>query len=148
MYTEINETSKRERQAMANFTPTEQQEAIVSYFQGALQSSSLQSMFVDAVAGAGKTSSLMLLAERLKKMSRKPNFRAVMVAFNVVIKNELYRRLSEMGAPVEAKTTNGLGNSILLEAAKSGAYPATKLNEDKYFDLAKAELEERGYFKP
>lgn len=67
--------------------------------------------FVNAVAGSGKTTTIVQMAQMLEG-------RLLLNAFNVSIKNELVKRLPD----VDVRTMNGLGNSLI---------PRKKLDKNK-----------------
>jgi superfamily I DNA/RNA helicase len=126
----------QEEANMTTFTPTKQQEAVITFFEakyGPEQRNKLVSLFLNAVAGAGKTSTLMLVAEAVKRLGL--NIEGCMVAFNKIIATAAQNKLKDMGSSLKAKTTNALGHGILLEAAKSGECPKIKLEARKYNDL-------------
>ena len=84
------------------FTPSSYQEAIYDW-----QAQGKGDAFVDAVAGSGKTSVLVGLAERLPVAVR---HRAVFLAFNAHIAEELSRRLPP---GMKAATIHSLGMKAL-----------------------------------
>ena len=65
---------------------------------------------VDAVAGAGKTSTLLEGAKRLKTTN------ACFVAFNKVIADEIASRLQAIDSPMQASTIHSLGKRCLGKA--------------------------------
>lgn len=123
--------------AMATFTPTKQQQDIIALFEakyGPEQRDKLVSLFVNAVAGAGKTSSLMLVAEAVKRLNL--NITGCMVSFNKIIATAAQDKLDKMGSGLKSKTTNALGHGILADAARNGLCPKINLESKKYHDLA------------
>lgn len=145
---------------IAQFTPSEEQQALINTFEaqfGPLDTSEKQAILLAAVAGAGKTSSLMLLAEylaflqgrlnqearakmlKLKRFVAPRKIEACILSFNVDIKDEITEKLKQIhGTPVIAKTTNGLGMSILRNIALSGIKPDPEVDDGKYERLTKA----------
>jgi len=125
--------------AMATFTPTAQQDAVISFFEakfGPAQRDKLVSVFLNAVAGSGKTSTLMLVAEAAKAMEQRTgkNIKGCMVAFNKIIATTAQNKLKDIGSRLEAKTTNALGHAILNEAARTDMCPKPKLDTKKYYE--------------
>lgn len=92
---------------MPNFTPTPEQLAIVE-----AATSSSDNLIVSALAGAAKTSTLVLIAKALSPKQ------ILCLAFNVKIANEMKERLP---SNCEARTLNSLGNSIWKDA--TGRWP-------------------------
>jgi superfamily I DNA/RNA helicase len=122
---------------IATFTPTEQQEAVIAFFEakyGPDQRDQLASLFLNAVAGAGKTSTLILVAEAVKKAGL--NINGCMVSFNKITATAAQKKLDAMSSTIKSKTTNALGHGILTEAAKNGLCPKAKVDANKYRDLA------------
>lgn len=66
---------------------------------------------VDAVAGAGKTSTLLEGAKRLKTTN------ACFVAFNKVIADEIASCLQAIDSPMQASTIHSLGKRCLGKSA-------------------------------
>lgn len=85
-----------------SFTPTLEQLAIV---EAAVSSS--DNLLIEALAGAAKTSTLVLIAEAL------PGERILSLAFNKRIATEMTARLP---SNCEAKTLNGLGHGVWADA--------------------------------
>ncbi|HEX7039753.1 MAG TPA: UvrD-helicase domain-containing protein [Trueperaceae bacterium] len=83
---------------------------------------------VEATAGSGKTTTLVMVAEALVAELGVPPERVAFLAFNRSAAAELRRRLPE---GVEALTLHALGRRVLL-----GAGVAVRLAEDKYERLA------------
>jgi len=98
---------------MTNRTPTPEQQAI---FDAALQSDA--NLFVEALAGTGKTTTLEMLLGRMPQQS------TLAVAFNVKNKEEFQRRFPEH---VTCLTLNGLG----LRAWKSACGKPVKTDGKK-----------------
>lgn len=82
--------------------PTAEQQAILSAVE-----SSKDSMMIDAYAGTGKTSTLVMIANTL------PTQPAIALAFNVTIKKELERRFPSYW---KIMTLNGLGHLAWMRA--------------------------------
>lgn len=122
--------------AMATFTPTKQQQDVIAFFEakyGPAQRDKLVSVFLNAVAGSGKTSTLMLVAEAVKRLGL--NIEGCMVAFNKIIATAAQNKLKDMGSTLKSKTTNALGHGILADAARNGLCPKINLETSKYHDL-------------
>lgn len=81
---------------MSNFTPTPEQRAIVEF-----AATSSENMIVSALAGAAKTSTLILIAEALAPQS------ILCLAFNKKIRDEMVERLPPN---CDALTLNSLGH--------------------------------------
>lgn len=86
---------------MARFTPSEYQKNIFHWIQLGSGDG-----FVQAVAGSGKTTTLVEGAKRLK------NSKALFLAFNKIIAENLGKRLPKN---MEARTFHSLGNSCLFK---------------------------------
>jgi len=99
------------------WTPTDEQLAVVT-----AATSSPDNLLVSALAGAAKTSTLILLAEAL------PDVEILALAFNVKIKKEMEQRLP---SNCTAKTLNGLGHSTWQNAI--GRRPA--IDKDKGYKI-------------
>lgn len=123
---------------MATFTTTKEQNDILSYFETNFGPEA-HAMFIDALAGTGKTSTLVLLGQVVKRIQDSgKNVNGCMIAFNKVIAKALKTKLAEFGVTgIEAKTTNSLGNAILTEAASNGFCPKQRLDthSKKYSDI-------------
>ncbi|MCK9640243.1 MAG: UvrD-helicase domain-containing protein [Prolixibacteraceae bacterium] len=93
---------------------------------------------IDAVAGAGKTTTIMECATFVKDKST-----ILFCAFNNSISNEIARRFLKLGLnEVTVKTIHALGRQILQDNNTSGR-PIT-LEEDKYKELIKSkEIQEK-----
>lgn len=87
---------------MTSHPPTPEQQAILS-----AGKDSKESMMVDAMAGTGKTTTLVMLAHAL------PPQPAIALAFNVTIKKELERRFPSYW---KIMTLNGLGHLAWMRA--------------------------------
>ena len=128
---------------MATITPTRQQSDVTAFFKNAFDPNRDKpvSVFLNAVAGAGKTSTIMMEVEALKEIEKQIR-RAVVacsVSFNTNIRDASQVKLTNMGSTVQAKTTNQLGRSILAAAAKEGlcVTPEGKADIGKYTLIAK-----------
>ncbi len=118
------------------FTPTEQQVNVTESFCSSLDQKSISSIFLNAVAGSGKTSTIMLQVRALKEIE------ACSVSFNTNIRDASALKLQAMGSSVQAKTTNQLGRSILVAAAKDGLCRMPKGGADtgKYRTIIESRL--------
>src|SRR5882672_4080040 len=87
---------------MTSHPPTPEQQAILSAVK-----SSKESMMVTAMAGTGKTSTLVMIANELHAQP------AIALAFNVTIKKELERRFPSYW---KIMTLNGLGHLAWMRA--------------------------------
>jgi superfamily I DNA/RNA helicase len=103
------------------FTPTPEQQAIIDF-----PSNHEGHLLVEALAGAAKTSTLVMLMNAIRKPT-------LCVAFNKKIATELQERIP---AHAQAKTLNALGFSVLRQQVKR-----VKLNARKRRDLLRAELD-------
>ena len=118
--------------------PTKQQSEVTTYFQNAFDQNrtSPVSIFLNAVAGAGKTSTIMMEVEALKEIEKQigRSLLACSVSFNTNIRDASQVKLTNIGSTVQAKTTNQLGRSILAAAAKEGlcVTPEGKADSGKY----------------
>lgn len=83
---------------MPTFTPTPEQEAILDF-----AVNRTENLCVEARAGAAKTSTLVMLAERL------PKTKILCLAFNKAIAEEMKKRLPEN---CDSKTLHGLGFGV------------------------------------
>jgi len=90
---------------------------------------------VDAVAGSGKTTTLVEATRHLRTSN------ALFLAFNKHIVNELQNRL---GGGVTCRTLNGLGHSAI--ARKLGRERQVRLEPHKYRDLARQIIESYGHY--
>ena len=108
---------------MPDFTPTAEQDAIVSF-----ATSSTDNLCVIARAGAAKTSTLILVAEALPKKE------ILCLAFNKKIAEEMNERLPKN---CTAKTLHGLGYA----AWRGFISGKMKVDGRKVFFLLKAEIE-------
>ena len=108
----------------ATFKPSAYQEAIFRFHADATADA-----FVSAVAGSGKTTTLVQCAQRLPILSRS---RAIFVAFNKHIAEELGRRLP---AGVTARTIHSLGREAVQNYIKPPA--SWRVDGYKYSHLAR-----------
>lgn len=106
---------------MSNFVPSQYQQDIFKWIE-----SGSGDGFVQAVAGSGKTTTLVEGAKRLK------NSKALFLAFNKSIADNLSNKLSQN---MEARTFHSLGNSCLFKML--GA--TQPVDEYKYRNLATKE---------
>lgn len=109
---------------MSDFTPTSEQVAII-----AAATETKDNLLVTALAGAAKTTTLVLLAKALPKVS------ILCLAFNKRIADEMKERLPQN---CEAKTLNGLGHRAW------GDYLGRRLilDDKKVFRLLSSALED------
>jgi DNA helicase-2/ATP-dependent DNA helicase PcrA len=94
----------RWKRIMSTFSPTPEQQAILSAVKD-----SKDSLMITAMAGTGKTSTLVLIANAL------PVQPAIALAFNVQIKKELERRFPSYW---KIMTLNGLGHRAWMSAIR------------------------------
>ena len=111
-------------EAISAFEPSPYQEAIFRF-----HADETKDAFVSAVAGSGKTTTLVQCAQRLPILSRS---RAIFVAFNKHIAEELGRRLP---AGVTARTIHSLGREAVQNYIKPPA--SWKVDGYKYSHLAR-----------
>lgn len=138
---------------MATLTPTRQQQdvldAVRGYFDQKLSPAGYHkifSLFLSAVAGAGKTSTIMMIADTVNSVEKEYGIQVEWTAlsFNRAIKNASNKKLKERGSREVALTTNQLGRSILAEASKVGqCRQPGKMNKYKYQDLITEYLSRR-----
>lgn len=105
------------------FKPTEEQSAIVSFAQ-----TSDENLLVSALAGAAKTSTLVLLAEAL------PEVKILCLAFNKKIASEMQERLP---SNCHARTLNSLGHGIWQDAIGR----RLRIESSKIYDTTSAYIE-------
>jgi DNA helicase-2/ATP-dependent DNA helicase PcrA len=132
---------------MGNFKPTQEQENVLDAIQGYFEQKlgpagyhKIFSIFLSAVAGSGKTSTIMLIAELIAMLENEFNTHIewCSLSFNKVIAMKGNQEYQERGLREVAKTTNALGNGILYEAAKAGqCRKPGKLDTWKYSNIAK-----------
>lgn len=87
---------------------------------------------IDAVAGAGKTTTLMGCVEHIKNPHD-----ALFCAFNRSIRKEIQHKFQEKGVNVAVKTNHALGLQILRGKIK------VELDDDKYKKI----VDDKGFFK-
>lgn len=87
---------------------------------------------IDAVAGAGKTTTLMGCVQHIKNTQD-----ALFCAFNTSIRKEIQRKFHDMGKNVAVKTNHALGLQILRSKIH------IQLNDNKYNQI----IEDEGFFK-
>lgn len=105
------------------FTPSPYQQAIFDYIEHGTGN-----LVVNAVAGAGKTTTLVQAAQLIKG-------KGLFLAFNKHIADELAGRL--VGTPMVAKTIHSIGNGMLTKHLGK-----TKIDGNKYRKLAEQYLKE------
>ena len=113
-------TSKKEQDKMS-FTPSKYQIAIFDWI-----SQGRGDGIVNAVAGAGKTTTLVMGAAQLSSTN------SLFCAFNKHIAEELNTRL--IGTGMQAKTIHSLGNGMLIKQLGG----RTQIDNRKYDQLAKS----------
>lgn len=104
------------------FTPSPYQQAIFDYIENGAGN-----LIVNAVAGAGKTTTLVQAAQLIKG-------KGLFLAFNKHIADELAGRLA--GTRMVAKTIHSIGNAMLNKHLGK-----TKIDGDKYKNIVKKYLE-------
>ena len=109
------------------FKPTDAQKKIYEFIEHGTGNG-----IIDAVAGAGKTTTLMGCAEHIKNRHD-----ALFCAFNRSIRKEIQRKFQERGVNVAVKTNHALGLQILRSKLR------TKLNDNKY----KSFIDDEEFFK-
>ena len=131
---------------MATITPTKQQQDVLdqlqSYFEAKLGTGyhRIKSIFLSAVAGSGKTSTIMMVAHLLATIEKEYGIRIewTSLSFNKVIRTTTNEKYKEAGLREVALTTNQLGRSILAVAGSVGqCRPPSKLDNFKYRELTK-----------
>ena len=111
---------------MTNFVPTPEQADIVSAARD-----TEDNLLISALAGAAKTSTLVLIAEAL------PSVRLLCLAFNVRIKKEMEKRMPDNATVM---TLNGLGHRVWSDTIGR----RLELNTSKTYGLTKAIVEDLG----
>lgn len=109
---------------MSEFVPTPEQQAIVE-----AAKTTKDNLLVEALAGAAKTSTLVLVAKAL------PNTPILAIAFNKRIAEEMGRRLP---ANTTSKTLNAIGHRAWMDQTRKRMV----LNKDKTYDNFKALLDD------
>ena len=109
------------------YKPTAAQERIYDFIEHGTGNG-----IIDAVAGAGKTTTLMGCVEHIKNRHD-----ALFCAFNRSIRKEIQRKFQERGVNVAVKTNHALGLQILHSKL------LTKLNDNKYKNF----IDDEGFFK-
>ena len=103
-----------------SYTPTPAQQQIFDFVENGTGNG-----IIDAVAGAGKTTTLIRCVEHI------PNPHDVLYcAFNTSIRKEIHKKFVKKGKSVAVKTIHGLGFQIL----RSHDY-AYKLDDEKYVKI-------------
>lgn len=131
------------------FEPTSHQVKVRDFFVKLLNERTFcakpKSIFLRAVAGSGKSSSIMLLILTVLEMEKRTGkkLKCCSVSFNKIISTENKNKIQKIGSDVESLTTNALGRKILAEASKLGKcqYPGN-LDDDKYKVLVCDYIEE------
>jgi len=108
-----------EADAKADFVPSEYQEAIFESLMG-----SDMHILINALAGSGKTSTLIWLVKELAKRGMTQGKNIIYLAFNKSIAEELTEKL--MGTGVPAQTTHSFGRAALT---KKFGFDKVKLNK-------------------
>ena len=111
---------------MTNFVPTPEQADIISAARD-----TEDNLLISALAGAAKTSTLVLIAEAL------PSIRLLCLAFNVRIKKEMEKRMPDNATVM---TLNGLGHRVWSDTIGR----RLELNTSKTYGLTKALVEDLG----
>lgn len=109
------------------FEPTEAQKKIYEFVE-----SGSGNGIIDAVAGAGKTTTLMGCVNHIKNIQD-----TLFCAFNTSIRREIQRKFQDMGVNVAVKTNHALGLQMLH------GNKMVQLNDNKYKQI----LNENGFFK-
>lgn len=130
---------------MGNFALTVQQQTVTDFFKKQFvigREKKVVSVFLNAKAGAGKTSTIMVEIEALEALEKQLQRKllACTVSFNTNIRDASSLKLAAMGSTVQAKTTNQLGRSILVEAAKDGLCPAPGQCTKKKYNVIVEEI--------
>ena len=108
-----------------SYAPTQQQQDVIDAVLGGLDTK------VQAMAGTGKTSTLVALSRRIKDAGKQ----AIYIAFNKTVQTEAEERMA--GLPVEAKTGHGVAyqwaikNAPHLIARLNGGDPSRPIKFDK-----------------
>lgn len=128
--------------ASANFQPTQQQQDVLTKLQAYFdhKPGGVFSIFLSAVAGSGKTSTIMLIAGLLNRIEQERGMTLewCSLSFNRPIMLASNKKYREYGYREVARTTNSLGRSLLVAASEAGLCQRPgKLNKSKYSDLAK-----------
>lgn len=114
--------------AATTFKPSKYQEALFQFIQ-----TGQGHAMVEAVAGAGKTTSLVEAAQYLPKDKK-----ALFLAFNVHIAKPLGERLRARGSTMECSTIHSLGRRVLAKNLPQGL--ELRIEDKKYRDLARSYL--------
>lgn len=132
---------------MATITPTAQQQDVLDQIKGYFETKygpegyhKIFAIFLSAVAGSGKTSTIMMIAEMIAQLERDygTHIEWTSLSFNKIIQITTNAKYQERGLREVAKTTNSLGRSILAEAGRSGqCHPIGKLDKYKYDNIIK-----------
>ena len=109
------------------FNPTEAQLKIYDFVEHGTGNG-----IIDAVAGAGKTTTLMGCVQHISNPQD-----ALFCAFNTSIRKEIQRKFQDMGKNVAVKTNHALGLQILRSKMH------IQLNDFKYRQI----IEDEGFFK-
>lgn len=113
---------------MSGFTPSAYQSAIFEWVER-----DTGNAFVDAAAGAGKSTTLVQAAALLPRRTK-----ALFCAFNRHIAKELSTKLKSVGSAMECRTIHGLGRGALVAGLKRNKYVQDLAEPDgrKYMRLA------------
>lgn len=106
-----------------SFIPTFEQEEIFAFFNDKDENG-----IIDAVAGSGKTSTLI---EGIKHLPI--DKKILFCAFNKKIQTEISQKVQKFSRPVIVKTTYALGLNILVMNDKK--FAQSKVEEDKYYKI-------------
>ena len=106
-----------------SFIPTQEQKEIFDFFSG-----NNNNGIIDAVAGSGKTSTLI---EGIKYLPT--DKKILFCAFNKKIQTEISQKVQKFARPVIVKTTYALGLNILVMNDKK--FADSKVEENKYHKL-------------
>lgn len=109
------------------FEPTEAQKKIYEFVE-----SGSGNGIIDAVAGAGKTTTLMGCVDHIKNPHD-----ALFCAFNRSIRKEIQHKFQQKGKNIAVKTNHALGLQILR------GHVGAQLNDDKYKQI----IDDRGFFQ-
>jgi superfamily I DNA/RNA helicase len=114
-----------------SFTPSQYQLDIIDAYKNTNKNIAIQ-----AVAGAGKTTTLLMLAAQVRRAP------AVLCAFNSHIAKDISNKLMARNIPMEGRTIHSLGYSCVRDNIKLG-----QINSRKYSDIAKRWISgRRGYY--
>jgi len=116
------------------FTPSTYQQAVMDWADDIQKRDIKENLLIEAVAGSGKSTTLLELVSRLAG-------RVLVVAFNKHIVEEFVRMLGVRGTKnVDVKTNHSLGNSAIYHSLGR-----VQLDDKKYFWMAKDGMTERDW---